>query len=199
MVIDPNMSKTSPKIGVLALQGDFPEHLASLKRHDVQGLEIRTLDDLSEVSALIIPGGESTVMAKLLSESGLDKEIIRRVREGMPIWGTCAGAIILSRKVLSNPPFSGNLGLVDVEIERNSYGRQTESFGTELQGQEVNEGKIFSVLFIRSPRILAFGQKVQTLLMRQNSPVLLRQGKKLISMFHSEMKYPDPVLKYFLS
>lgn len=136
-------------IGVLSVQGDFKEHLESLYRYGVEGLEVRTKEDLKKVDALILPGGESTTIAKLLLSTGLDEEIRARSKKGMPVWGTCAGAILLAKSVISSVPLETTLGLIDIEAERNSYGRQAESFSTEIEFQ----GKKSEVFFIRAPRI----------------------------------------------
>ena len=192
---------------MLALQGDFPDHIHSLHRHGVHGLAVRTKSDLNQVRALIIPGGESTVIAKLLKSSGMDQEIVKRAKAGMPILGTCAGAILLARKVHSPVELETSLSLLDVEIERNSYGRQTESFVTELSvrdgrdGRDVTrEGDYFTVeaMFIRAPRIIKTGRLVQVLAEYKGDPVLVRRKNILAGTFHSEFKHPDPVLEYFL-
>ena len=192
---------------MLALQGDFPDHIHSLHRHGVHGLAVRTKSDLNQVRALIIPGGESTVIAKLLKSSGMDQEIVKRAKAGMPIWGTCAGAILLARKVHSPVELETSLSLLDVEIERNSYGRQTESFVTELSvrdgrdGRDVTrEGDYFTVeaMFIRAPRIIKTGRLVQVLAEYKGDPVLVRRKNILAGTFHSEFKHPDQVLEYFL-
>lgn len=182
------------KIGVLALQGDFKEHLASLARYHVQGLEVRTPEDLKQVDALILPGGESTTMAKLMLSTGLDSAIRARVKAGMPVWGTCAGAILLAKKVHSQVPLDAHLSLIDIEIERNSYGRQTESFAVELTfgKQKIN------AFFIRAPRILSTGRWVEVLAKHKGDPVLVKTKKVLVSTFHTELSSPNPLLELFL-
>lgn len=181
-------------VGVLALQGDFKEHMQSLARLHVQSAEVRTIEDLQKVDALILPGGESTTIAKLLLSTGLDSAISQRIQEGMPVWGTCAGAILLAKKIHSLVPLDTSIGVFDGEIERNSYGRQTESFITDLNSEI---GSI-DAAFIRAPKILSFAQESEVLASYQNDPVLVQQNKVLISTFHSEVFASDPVLSYFL-
>ncbi|MGE3278521.1 MAG: pyridoxal 5'-phosphate synthase glutaminase subunit PdxT [Candidatus Altimarinota bacterium] len=181
-------------VGVLSLQGDFKEHLASLEQHGMKGLEVRTKDDLRRVDALILPGGESTTISKLLVSTGLDEAIVDRVQKGMPVWGTCAGAILLSKKVITNVPLDTHLKLIDVEMERNSYGRQTESFITALEWDQDS----FQAFFIRAPRVRKVGRGVKVLLEYKNDPVLLRSKNVLISTFHTELFFPNRVLEYFV-
>lgn len=170
-------------IGVLALQGDFSEHLQALQRHGKEGLEVRTIEDLRNVQALILPGGESTTIAKLLVSTGLDKAIKDRARKGMPIWGTCAGAILLAKNVISPIPLATTLGLLDITIERNSYGRQAESFQAEIQiGKQCSE-----VFFIRAPRITNVEKGVKVLASYQKNPVLVQYKNILASTFHTEI------------
>jgi len=181
-------------IGVLALQGDFQEHIESLTKYGVQALEVRSKTDLAQVTAFIIPGGESTTMSKLLLSSSLDQQIIKRVQSGMPIWGTCAGAILLAKKVISAVDLETNLSLINIEIERNAYGRQTESFQTDL----MISGKKLAAMFIRAPRIRKVGRGVQVLAEYKKEAVFVRSKNVLISTFHSELNYPNIVLEYFL-
>ncbi|MDP2691905.1 MAG: pyridoxal 5'-phosphate synthase glutaminase subunit PdxT [bacterium] len=182
-------------VGVLSLQGDFTDHLRSLSQHKVQGVEVRTKANLARVDALILPGGESTVIAKLLVSTGLDKAIVQRAKEGMPIWGTCAGAILLAKEVISPVPLETTLSLVPVEIERNAYGRQSESFQTELKiGEELT-----SVFFIRAPKIVKVGRGVKVLAECKGDPVMVKFKNILITTFHSELGYPNKILEYFLS
>lgn len=182
-------------VGVLALQGDFREHLESLKRHKVKGLEVRTKDDLKKVDGLILPGGESTAIAKLLVSTGLDEAIVERAKKKMPVWGTCAGAILLAKSVLSPVPLAAQLKLIDVTIERNSYGRQTESFKSSLNLHH----KPFDAYFIRAPRVTKVGKGVKVLAKYKGDPVLLHSGTVLISTFHSELDFPNLVLEHFLN
>lgn len=173
-------------VGVLALQGDFAEHVAVLRSLSVDTKEVRTVSDFSVCDALIIPGGESTVMMKLLRESGLDKEIIRHVRDGMPVFGTCAGAILLS---------DSHLKLMDISVERNAYGRQTDSFAREI---DMPFGSI-NVAFIRAPIITRAGGDTEILAEESTHPVLVRQGNMLAATFHTEISGESAVHELFVS
>ncbi|MDP3975619.1 MAG: pyridoxal 5'-phosphate synthase glutaminase subunit PdxT [bacterium] len=182
-------------IGVLALQGDFKEHMASLRSHGVEGRDVRTPADLKEVNALILPGGESTTMAKLLISSGLNKEIVQRAKKKMPIWGTCAGAILLATDVVSPVPLECTLGLLDMTVERNSYGRQLNSFLGQVEGLK----EPFDASFIRAPRISRLGRGVRVLARCRKDRVMMREKNILATTFHTELGGENKVLEYFLS
>lgn len=176
-------------IGVLALQGDFREHIQVLKKLSTPAKEIRSIKDM-DIDALIIPGGESTTIGKLLETSGLSDEIIRKHNKGMPIYGSCAGAILLARNIkYYNQP---TLGLIDITIERNSYGRQINSFVAEIDIQ----GKPFHAIFIRAPRILKTDAEI--LAIHNKDPVLINKDKILISTFHPELTDDTRVHQIFL-
>jgi 5'-phosphate synthase pdxT subunit len=181
-------------VGVLALQGDFKEHLNSLERYQMKGMEVRNKVDLQKVDALIMPGGESTTISKLLVSTGLGDDIISRVKGGMPVWGTCAGGILLAKRVLSNVPLETNLKLIDLEIERNSYGTQADSFVASFDFADEH----CLAFFIRAPRITSVGKGVKVLLEYKKDPILVQSKNVLISTFHSELSSSNPVLKYFL-
>lgn len=181
-------------VGVLALQGDFAQHLASLQHMGVEGFEVREKADLKRVSGLILPGGESTTIAKLLKSTGLDLAVQQRVKAGMPVWGTCAGAILLAKKVDSLIPLETQLSLIDVDITRNAYGRQTESFRQRLSFA----GEKFPAFFIRAPKITRLGRGVKVLVEDRGNPVCVQQKQVMISTFHSELEGENPVLKSFL-
>ena len=170
--------------GVPALQGNFADHCRALRSIGCVCKEVRSLHDLVLVDRLIIPGGESTVIGKLLQESGLAQEINRRRREGrFPVFGTCAGAIVLADEVTGTPVPS--LRLIDMCIERNAYGRQLQSFQTDL----VLHGHAapVPVSFIRAPRIVRMGPSVNVLATHGGYPVLVRQGDVLAATFHPEV------------
>lgn len=170
------------KIGILALQGNFREHMKILESIGAKAMEVRNSNDLQECSALIIPGGESTTMARLLETSGLGMEIRRRVKKGMPLYGTCAGAILCARKIAGEKRFRP-LGIIDIEVKRNDYGRQVDSFEAEVDVH--GAGKVNGV-FIRAPRILKFGKKAEVLASIGNEPVLVKQGNVIVGTFHPE-------------
>jgi 5'-phosphate synthase pdxT subunit len=180
------------KIGILALQGDVAEHKRLLRRLNVNIVDVRMPDDLEEVDGLIIPGGESTTISKLINKSGLYKPIINKYRQGMPIYGTCAGAIILAKYVLNQKV--PTLEIMDISIKRNDYGRQIESFEAELDSEI---GKIRGV-FIRAPVIDKIHDGVKILSKFEGKPVLARQRNLLVSTFHPELTKNDKVHRYFL-
>ncbi|VVB99513.1 Pyridoxal 5'-phosphate synthase subunit PdxT [uncultured archaeon] len=169
-------------VGVLALQGDFREHLALLKEKFIPAIEVRSIADLQKCTCLIIPGGESTTIAKLLETSGLAKEIKKRVSKGMPFYGTCAGAILAAKKVAGEKRFRP-LGLIDIEIGRNAYGRQVDSFET---GLDVKGHGRLNGIFIRAPVIRKIGKEVEVLAEFEGHPVLVCEGNVLVGTFHPE-------------
>ncbi len=184
-------------IGVLAFQGDFSEHIAVLHSLHVPAIEVRSLSDLSKVGALIIPGGESTVIAKFLEETGVGKETTKRVKaETLSVYGTCAGAIVLSKKVTGkNSPRS--LGLIDITIDRNAYGTQLDSFEADIRVKGI-QGKI-PVSFIRAPKITRVGKSVEVLAEHEGIPVLVRQGRVLTGTFHPEVRLAVRIHRLFLA
>jgi 5'-phosphate synthase pdxT subunit len=170
-----------PKVGVLALQGDFEAHAKALARAGADAVEVRTREDLEAVDGLIIPGGESSTMLKLLHAEGL-YEPIRAFGEQKPIFGTCAGAILLARQV-SNPA-QESLGLVDIGVERNAYGRQLDSRIVRIALPE--DGDLEAV-FIRAPIIRSVGKEAKVLARYGSDPVLVEDGKHLVATFHPEL------------
>ncbi len=185
-------------IGVLALQGDFHEHrvmIENIEGHEVT--EVRTIEDLNQVQGLIIPGGESTTIGKLLKKTGLDQAIIERAKSGMPVYGTCAGAIIVAKSI-TGAQQAHHLALIDIEIQRNAYGRQLDSFITDLEvDPKVSDRPVKSV-FIRAPIITQIGVNVQVLAKYEEDPVLVQEGNILVSSFHPELTKDDSIHRYFL-
>ena len=171
------------KIGVLAVQGDFAAHKRMLALIGVQTVEVRNPADLEDIGALIMPGGESTTMLKFLTEEDLAEPIRDFAGAGAPIFGTCAGAILLANEVTGPPQPS--LGLIDITVERNAYGRQVDSFVGEAES-ELSGGNLEAV-FIRAPRIRRVGPGVETLAHVAGEPVLVRQGNILAGTFHPEL------------
>jgi len=173
------------RAGVLALQGDFEAHKRALERAGAEAVEVRTAADLESVDGLILPGGESTTMLKLLDEEGLF-EALRRFGEERPIFGTCAGAILLASEVLN--PAQKSLGLVDMTVERNAYGRQLDSRIAKLEwGGGAGNGDGLEAVFIRAPIIRRVGPEVKVLASYEGAPVLVEQGKHLVATFHPEL------------
>jgi 5'-phosphate synthase pdxT subunit len=187
------------RIGVLALQGDFEAHRRALEELGVTAVEVRTAKELESVAALVIPGGESTTMLKLLDSEGLF-EPLRAFGQRRPIFGTCAGAILLAREVL-NPP-QPSLGLVDVRIERNAYGRQVDSrvaiIRLEAAFPRPNGREELEAVFIRAPIVRGVGPEVRVLARYQGDPVLLEQGLHLVATFHPELSADRRVHRFFL-
>lgn len=187
------ISITMVKIGVLALQGDFKEHIEILKKCNADAVEVRLPGDLKNVGGLIIPGGESTAIGNLMRQCNLDKEIIKKHKSGMAIYGTCAGAILLSKGILgSSQP---RLNLLDISIKRNDYGRQIDSFEAELDIDKIGK---FNGIFIRAPVIEKTGKEVKVLAKLNNNPVLVQQNGILASTFHPELTEDSRVHRYFI-
>jgi 5'-phosphate synthase pdxT subunit len=180
------------KAGVLALQGDFREHAQMLADSGATPVLVRTAEDLAGVSCLAIPGGESTTIGKLATEHGLVDPIRERAAEGMPIFGTCAGLIVLARRVEDGEPL---LSLLDVTVKRNAYGRQVDSFETGVDVQDV--GPVRAV-FIRAPRVEEVGSSVEVLAEHGGKPVVVRQGNILAAAFHPEMAGDPRLHEYHL-
>ena len=172
------------KIGVLALQGNFREHAAMLRRLGADPVEVRKPEQLHGLDGLVIPGGESTTFMRLMRLYGLE-EAVRRF--GRPILGTCAGLIVLAR---------GHLGLLDVDVERNAYGRQVASFEADLD--LAGEEEPLRGVFIRAPRVERVGGDVEVLAELDGEPVLLRQGRFLVATFHPELTDDARVHELFL-
>ncbi|NOS67565.1 MAG: pyridoxal 5'-phosphate synthase glutaminase subunit PdxT [Candidatus Peribacteraceae bacterium] len=185
------------KIGVLSFHGDFAEHISVLTALKVQSMEVRTLEDLEQVDRLIIPGGESTVIAKFLQMTGMDRVIRKRVAKGkLAVYGTCAGAILVAAKAKGkNAPSS--LGLINIVVERNAYGSQMQSFEAALKVKGIAESVNGS--FIRAPIITKAGRGVEVLSMHDGKPVLVRQGRVLAGTFHPETRGEIAIHKLFLS
>lgn len=173
------------RVGVLGLQGDFREHLAAFRALGVEAVDVRRPEQLADVDALVIPGGESTTIGKLAERYGLIPAIRDRARAGMPVWGTCAGAIFLARDVPGHPhPI---LGLLDVSVERNAFGRQVDSFEADLEVRGLDGGP-FHAVFIRAPRLVTLGKGVEVLAtLDDGSVVAAREGTLLATSFHPEL------------
>jgi len=183
-------------IGVLALQGDVVEHVAALERAGARTLEVRTPGDLERVEALVIPGGESTTVIRLLDRFGLTEPVKARVRAGMPLWGTCMGLIVAAADVagLLQP----TLGLLDVTVRRNAFGRQVDSAEVPLAIPALGPAP-FPAIFIRAPWIERAGPEVAVLAERDGRIVMVRQGNLLGTSFHPELTGDDRVHAYFLA
>lgn len=182
-------------VGVLALQGAFREHEHMLAACGVESRQIRKPEQLTGLDGLIIPGGESTTMGKLLNDFDLFEPIKALARDGMPIFGTCAGLIMLSKDIIgSDQP---RLGLMDISVERNAFGRQVESFEADVSVPVLGE-QPFSAVFIRAPYIVKTGPGVDVLAEYDGKIICARQGKYLAAAFHPELTDDLRIHKYFL-
>jgi len=184
------------RIGVLALQGDFAEHLAALRRLNEEPVEVRLPEELAAVDALVIPGGESTTIGKLMVEYGLLEPLRRRIAAGMPTFGTCAGAIVLARDIggLDQPL----IGAMDLVVRRNAFGRQLQSFETDLSIPALG-GPPMRAIFIRAPSILGVGRGVEVLArLTDGTIVAARQGPLLATAFHPELTDDTRLHRYFV-
>ncbi len=183
------------KIGVLALQGDFALHRQALSRIGVESTEVRTPGQLAAVDGLIIPGGESTTLLKLMDAGGFIQELQRWHADRRPIFGTCAGLIVLAREVLNPRQFS--LGFIDIVVERNAYGRQKESFETAGEVALAGEQKTIPMVFIRAPRIRRIGPAVMSLAAHHNECVMAQEASVLVTTFHPELTDDPMIHRYF--
>lgn len=171
-------------IGVLAFQGDFQRHFELLFSMGSDVRYVRTADEISAVDGLVIPGGESTTIGKLLSRFGLMEPIRRRIAERMPVFGTCAGAILLAKEIEGSD--QDRLGVMDIAVTRNAYGRQIESFEADVEVPSIS-GEPVRGVFIRAPIITATGPGVEVLGSFEDRPVVVRQGNLLVATFHPEL------------
>jgi 5'-phosphate synthase pdxT subunit len=182
------------KVGILAVQGDFEAHGATLKRMGVEYVFVRTPIDMDGVDAMILPGGESTTQWQFLVEEGLDKALLAHAARGGAMFGTCAGAILLAREV--QKPEQPSLGLADITVIRNGYGRQLAS---EIRHESTKLSQApMEMVFIRAPIINRTGSGVEILARSQGNPVLMRQGQILIATFHPELTNDTTIHDYFV-
>ena len=172
-------------IGVLAIQGDFLEHRKMLDSISIESREVRTPKELDDLYGLIIPGGESTTIVQLIDIYDMRNTLVEKVHQGLPIWGTCAGMIVLAKSLKDTRPEP--LGLMDIEVSRNAFGRQIDSFETDLNISGI-DGPPMHAIFIRAPLITKVGKEVEILAeVSEGKPVAVRQGKILATSFHPEL------------
>ena len=181
-------------VGILGLQGDFREHHRVFRQLGVQTRDVRTVEGIDGVDALVLPGGESTTMARLMALYGIDEAIQERNRDGLPLFGTCAGLILMARQVTGGEPTG--LGLIDVVVDRNAYGRQVDSFEADLDVRGI--GSLHAV-FIRAPKIAECGPNVEVLAEHDGVPVVARENNVLVSSFHPELIGETRIHEHFLS
>lgn len=174
------------KVGVLALQGAFARQARAVEAVGGSAVEVRTPDQLTDVDALILPGGESTTISMLLDSSGLADPLSTRLAAGLPVLGTCAGMIVLSSAILDGRPDQRAFGAIDIDVRRNAYGRQIDSFEADLDIEGL-DGAPFHAVFIRAPVVERVGAEVEVLASVGGGPVVCRQGAVLVSAFHPEL------------
>ena len=185
---------TAVRVGVLALQGDFREHLRALERVGADSVAVKTADQVESVDGLIIPGGESTTIGKLADRFGLLDPLRRRIDDGLPVFGTCAGLIFLAAAVTEgSQPL---IGALDVVVQRNAFGRQNDSFEADLDVAGLDEP--FHAVFIRAPWVEKAGAGVDVLARIDDHPVMVRQGNILAGSFHPELTDDDRIHEMFV-
>lgn len=182
-------------IGVLALQGDYAAHVAALEAAGAAVVEVRSMSDLRKVDAMVIPGGESTVMGSLLIRFGFMDEFRKRIVAGMPVFGTCAGLILLAKELEGKP--QPGLGVLDVLVRRNAYGTQVDSFRAPLD-IDIPGCPSFEGVFIRAPKIVRTGAGVEILARQGKDPVMVRQGNIVAASFHPELIPGAGIHRWFL-
>ncbi|PLV59197.1 pyridoxal 5'-phosphate synthase glutaminase subunit PdxT [Thermotoga sp. KOL6] len=183
------------KIGVLGIQGDVREHVEALHKLGVETLIIKLSEQLEIVDGIILPGGESTTMIRILKEMGMDGKLREKIKDGMPVFATCAGVILLAKHI--NNYQQEKLDVMNITVERNAYGRQVESFETFLEIPAIGKDP-FRAIFIRAPKIVEVGEDVEILARHEEDPVLVREGKMLASTFHPELTDDLRLHRYFL-
>ena len=183
------------QVGVLALQGAFAAHSDCLTSIGVQSIEVRTPEQLNSVDALLMPGGESSTMSQLLESSGLFDPISTRIADGMPVFGTCAGMILLASEILDGRSDQRSFSAIDISVRRNAFGRQVDSFEGAINSSVGD----FHGVFIRAPRIERVGDEVEVLGSINDEPVLVRQGNVLAASFHPELSNDARLHEYFVS
>lgn len=180
-------------IGVLALQGAFREHIEILKNLQIQSKEIRNKNDLKGISGLILPGGESTAIGKLLIDLDIKDSLIQMIKDGLPVFGTCAGMILLAKKLTNDNKI--HLGIMDIEVKRNAYGRQLGSFTTFDLFKGIESP--VEMTFIRAPYIQNTGENVEILSIVENNIVAARQKNILVTSFHPELTSDNRIHIFF--
>ena len=188
------------RIGVLALQGAFRAHVEAGAALGLAALEIRTASQLEGCDRLVSPGGESTTMSMMLDRNELREPIAKRLADGMPVFGTCAGMILLAAEVSDGRDDQESFGAIDVSVRRNGYGRQNQSFSDEIDIARADGGdEPFHAVFIRAPRVERIGDGVEVLATYRDEPVLCRQGPILVAAFHPELAPDRRLHRYFVT
>ena len=185
------------KIGVLALQGDVAEHIASLGDCGVIASGVRSKHEIESIDALVIPGGESTTIAKLAKAFGVFDLIKSRIASGMPTYGSCAGMILIADQILDGGADQEGFGGIDAQVRRNAFGRQVDSFETDLTFAGIS-GAAFRAVFIRAPWVESVGTQVEVLASFNGHPVGIRQGHLLATSFHPELTGDNRIHRFFV-
>lgn len=193
---------SAPVVGVLAVQGDVREHVSALEGAGVKAIAVRRPAEVDDIDALVLPGGESTTIDKLLRAFDLQLPLRKRIAEGMPAYGSCAGMILLADQVLDGRPDQETLGGLDITVRRNAFGRQVDSFETSLDINGIDGGPFYAV-FIRAPWVEAVGPEVEVLATVPEGPaagrvVAVRQGNLLATSFHPEVTGDHRVHEFFV-
>lgn len=183
-------------IGVLALQGGFEEHIKHITKLGYNGIEVKTLKDLQSIKALIIPGGESTTIGKLLKVTGLLSPLKEMIQNGLPVWGTCAGMILLAKEIEDES--TNYLGVMDISVKRNAYGSQLDSFITQVNLKEVDNNPL-ELVFIRAPYVSKVNNSVSVLAKVNENIVAVRENNMIATSFHPELTENTAFHKYFLN
>ncbi|HEX7878173.1 MAG TPA: pyridoxal 5'-phosphate synthase glutaminase subunit PdxT [Candidatus Eisenbacteria bacterium] len=194
----------TPRVGVLAVQGDFAAHLAALERLGVPAVEVRTPAELSALDGVILPGGESGAHIRILKENGMWDALRAFHSSGGALWGTCAGLILLAKNV-TNPP-QDSLGLIDIDVVRNGWGRQIDSFEADvpftdwgdIAAPAASEPAVLRLVFIRAPRISRVGPEARVLLSIEGEPIAVVQERVLVTTFHPEMTGDASIHRWFV-
>lgn len=195
---EPELLADTPTVGVLALQGDVLEHLRALRRVGVNATRVRNVKDLQTIDALVIPGGESTTIGKLIELFGLAEPLASRIDAGMPVLATCAGMILMAQDIVDYPQ-QFRLGAVPISIRRNAFGRQNDSFDTQLDVNGIDGGPL-DVAFIRAPSVEAILDEEVTVLATVNdTPVMVRYRNSMLAAFHPELTGDDRLHRYFVT
>ena len=185
-----------PKIGILAIQGDVQEHTLVLDQIGVEVVEVRLPDELDDLDGLIIPGGESTTIIQLIDLYGLRNPLISKIQSGIPTWGTCAGMIVLAGSLIDERP--DPLHLMDIEVSRNAFGAQLDSFESFISVKHIGDSKIRAV-FIRAPVVTKVGKNVEIMAKLDNGiPVCVRDQNMLATAFHPELTEDNRIHQYFV-
>ena len=185
------------KVGVLALQGDFREHISSLIACGVDPISVRRSSEIDQVDALVLPGGESTTIAQLAEVFGIYDQLKKRIDEGMPVYGSCAGMILLANEILDSKVGQKTFGGLNITVRRNAFGRQVDSFETDIPFKD-GSNELVRAVFIRAPWVEKVGEGVEVLASVDNHPVAVRSKTLLATSFHPEITGDHRIHRYFI-